>query len=199
MQVRATNAVHHPLSRAANRSARYWGFALLFFLTACAGGLNFFDRKDEEFYRPPTSIPQTPMVMMQASPTPAATPTPAVLRPTATPVCANELRFLEDLTIPDGAQAAPGTNIDKRWKVENAGSCNWDNRYHLRLVEGPDLGAAPEQALYPARGGTQAVIRILFTAPAEPGAYRSAWQAYDPLGQAFGEIFFISFNVTTPW
>jgi hypothetical protein len=79
--------------------------------------------------------------------------------------------------------------------VENNGSCNWDAGYRLKLSGGPDLGAAAEQALFPARSGTQAVIRIVFTAPTEPGAYRSAWQAYSPDGQAFGDLIFIEIQV----
>ena len=78
----------------------------------------------------------------------------------------------------------PVRPLDKRWEVENSGTCNWDERYRLQLIAGPEMGAPPEQALYPARSGTQAVIRIVFTAPAEPGTYRSAWQAYNPAGRA---------------
>jgi hypothetical protein len=91
--------------------------------------------------------------------------------------------------------ALPGLPVDKRWLVENSGSCNWGEQYRLRLIEGPDLGAEPEQALYPARTGTQSVIRILFTAPLEPGRYRSAWQAYSPLGEPFGELFYLEIVV----
>jgi hypothetical protein len=79
--------------------------------------------------------------------------------------------------------------------VENSGSCNWDERYHLKLTDGADLGAAHDQALYPARGGTKAVIRILFTAPSQPGTYRSSWQAYSPDGKAFGDPIFIEIIV----
>jgi len=90
---------------------------------------------------------------------------------------------------------APGEGLDKRWLVENNGTCNWDQGYRLKLVAGPDLGAATEQGLYPARSGTQATIRIVFAAPAEAGAYRSAWQAYSPDGQSFGDPVFIDIQV----
>ena len=48
------------------------------------------------------------------------------------------------------------------------------------------MGAPPVQALYPARGGTQAKLRILFTAPQAAGGYQSSWQAIAPDGTAFG-------------
>jgi hypothetical protein len=148
-----------------------------------------------EVYLPPTAAPQTPLVI----PLPAATATPAPTseapRPSATPVCSADLKFVQDATVPDGSIVAPGAIIDKRWIVENSGDCNWDERFRLRLIEGAEMSAATEQALYPARSGTQAVLRILFTAPSEPGVYLSAWQAIDPLGQPFGEIIYMQIEV----
>jgi hypothetical protein len=135
-------------------------------------------------YRPPTAaIPPSPTL-----PPPA---TPEAPRPTPTPPCTDNLSFREDLTIPDGTQVSPGQALDKRWQVENSGTCNWDESYRLKLIAGPEMGAVAEQTLYPARSGTELVIRIVFTAPNEPGTYRSAWQAYNPRGEAFGDPVFI--------
>ncbi|NOY99184.1 MAG: hypothetical protein GXP40_08280, partial [Chloroflexi bacterium] len=114
------------------------------------------------------------------------------------PQCNDDLRFIEDLTVPDGSIVPPAAKVDKRWLVENAGTCNWDGRYRLRLVAGPDLGAPAEQALYPARAGTQAMLRVVFTAPSEPGTYRSAWQAYGPAGEPFGDAVFVEIVVQEP-
>lgn len=107
--------------------------------------------------------------------------------PHATPSCTDNLAFLEDITIPNGTVVVPGESVDKRWLVQNSGSCNWDDRYRLKFVSGSELNAPLEQALYPARSGTTASIRILFTAPGDPGTYQSDWQAYDPQGVAFGD------------
>jgi hypothetical protein len=90
---------------------------------------------------------------------------------------------------------APGTKLDKQWLVQNNGDCNWDTRYRLRLISGDALGASAEQALYPARAGTQATLRILFTAPQVTGEYISEWQAYNADGIAFGKSFFIKIEV----
>ena len=152
----------------------------------------------ESVYQPLASGSQTPavnppLVMPSSSPT---LPVPVLnLQPTATLVCKDNLHFLEDLTVPDGTAVKPDEIVDKQWKVENTGTCNWDESYRLRLVQGPSLGATTEQALYPARGGASAVIRILFTAPHQPGTYRSAWQAHTPGGEAFGETIFIEIVV----
>lgn len=136
----------------------------------------------------PLFSPPTPTG--QASAPAADAPEPAAAgpgEPTPTLDCQNGLRYLSDLTIPDGAQVTPGEQIDKRWQVENSGGCNWDERYRLRRISGDTLGAQGEQPLYPARSGTQAVIRLLLIAPTEPGTYRSVWQAIDPQGQPFGD------------
>lgn len=143
-------------------------------------------------YVPPTQLPPTPTT------TRLPPSTPIELRAAATPDCTDQLSFQNDLTIPDGTQVAPGEALDKRWEVENSGTCNWDERYSLRLVAGNDLGAKPQVGLYPARSGTLASINILFTAPTEPGPYRSAWQAYGPAGEAFGDQIFIDIVVAEP-
>jgi len=103
---------------------------------------------------------------------------------------------VEDLTIPDGSLIPAGQAIEKQWRVENIGTCDWDARYRLKLVDGfPPLGAVGEQALYPARAGTQAVLTINFTAPLKAGTYRTAWQAYSPDGTAFGDAVYMEIIV----
>lgn len=137
----------------------------------------------------PVFVPPTPTGAANPAPTgaaaiPAGAPDDA---PTPTLECQSGLRYLSDLTIPDGTQVTPGERIDKRWQVENNGGCNWDERYRLRRISGDALGAEGEQALYPARSGAPAVIQVLLIAPGEPGTYRSIWQAVDPQGQLFGD------------
>ncbi len=146
----------------------------------------------------PTLAPSsTPTRFVLPSPPPTATPTPATLSVTVTPVCQNGLLFISDLTIPDGTIVAGGEAVDKRWQVENNATCNWNERYRLRRISGPDFGLPDEQALYPARAGTQASIRMLLRIPGEPGVYRSAWQAVDPQGQVFGDPIFVEVVVSS--
>jgi len=99
------------------------------------------------------------------------------------------------VTIPDGTVVSPGASVDKRWLVQNNGSCNWDSRYRLKFVGGAEMSAAAEQTLYPARAGAQATIRIRFTAPTEPGTYTTAWQAFNPDGEPFGDAVFMEIIV----
>ncbi len=140
---------------------------------------------------------QQPAVPVVRAVTPTATreivETPA--KPSPTPDCSNSLTFVADLTVPDGTLIGRGVQVDKRWQVQNSGTCSWDSSYRLVLVAGPELGLPEEQALYPARAGSEAVIRMLLTAPVSPGVYTSAWQARDPAGEPFGEIIYVEIQV----
>jgi hypothetical protein len=165
---------------------------LAFILVACKGGKQ---ASTPVLFRPPTleaaatPLPTFPPESFNENP-PAETPVPTVV-----PVCYDSLSFLEDLTIPDGTLTSPGAILDKRWRVQNTGTCNWDERYRMKEIAGPNMGATAEQRLFPARSGSEAIIRIVFTAPSEAGTYRSAWQAYDPEDRPFGDPFFIQVEV----
>ena len=165
-------------------------FALIWIalgLVACA------DRTGGQpnFYLPPTAAAPAPLQPTATQPAPAVIPT----LPLPTPACRDGLTFLGDLNVPDGTITFPGQVVDKRWLVENSGACNWNAGYRFKLVEGSAMGVPSEQAVYPARSGMRSEIRMLFTAPSEPGLYRSAWQAYNPQGQPFGDPFFIEIIV----
>ncbi|MBC8506795.1 MAG: hypothetical protein ISR58_11225 [Anaerolineales bacterium] len=169
------------------------GLILLFcvvLLSACTGQ-NSAPTATPTIYIPPT----VDTLAIQLQETEAAKFTAESL-PTPTPACKNDLEFIEDLTIEDGTVVSPGQRLDKRWKVLNAGSCNWGLEYEVQLVAGPAMDVPITQALFPAISGTEAEIRMVFTAPDEPGSYRSAWQAYDPEGKPFGESFFIDIVVS---
>jgi len=164
-------------------------FGLL--LVACGGQEPSLDIPTQTIYVPPTEDPA--VLQLQETETARLT---VVSLPTPTPTCKNNLKFVDDISIPDGSVVAPGKRLDKRWKVENAGTCNWEIEYEVRLIAGPDMGAPSPQALYPALSGTEVEIRMLFKAPEEAGSYRSAWQAFDPEGNPFGETFFIDIVVS---
>jgi len=127
---------------------------------------------------------------------PIVSPDSTQAHPAPTLPCQDNLTFISDLTIPDGSKVKPDAILDKRWEVQNTGTCNWDERYTLRLIAGEPLGAKETQALYPARSGVSLVIRIEFLAPSQAGSYRSAWQAYNPAGEPFGDTIYIAVNVT---
>lgn len=140
------------------------------------------------FFRPSTPQNAAPSLAPTNASPEEKLPAPAIQ-------CKNQLTYLKDLTIPDGSVVAPDSTLDKRWEVQNTGDCNWNADYRIRLIAGPDLNAQKEQALYPARAGNHAIIRFVFKAPLQTGSYRSAWQAFDPKGEPFGDAFFIDITV----
>lgn len=160
---------------------------LILWLTACGSdGISNLSAETPALSSPTPLASVTPFLV------PSDTPLAALSTPTLN--CTNDLLFIFDLTIPDESIVSPGTLLDKQWLVQNAGSCNWDERYRLRLVNGEALGAG-EQSLFPARTGSQVTLRIVFTAPPEAGIHISEWQAYDPDGNPFGDSFFMKIMV----
>jgi hypothetical protein len=151
----------------------------------------------EGVYRPPTQVPTEPSTFDFLPETGVESPN-GIPHPTPTPSCTNGLWFLGDLTIPDGTVVTPGERLDKRWQVQNNGTCNWDEGYRVKLIAGPGMGVPVQQALFPALSGTEVVIRMVLIAPMESGNYRSAWQAYDPNDNSFGDPFFIDIQVPEP-
>ena len=126
---------------------------------------------------------------------PAGHPTAAPPAPSRPVACTNNLAFVKDETVPDNTVVTAGEAVDKRWRVRNAGTCNWDTRYRLKHIAGDLMGAPAEVALFPARAGAEAVIRMVFTAPEKPGPHFSTWQAYDPQGRPFGDPIYIQIIV----
>ena len=149
-------------------------------------------------FRPPTE-PKPTQLLSTTTPIPklyTAVPT-ATTTPTATPgPCTNNLKYVQDLTVPDGTSFSSSATIDKQWLVNNNGTCNWNSTYRLKWTGGDPLGAAQDQILYPARAGTQATLHITFTAPTSAGTFESAWQAYGPDGVAFGDPIYMKIVVT---
>ena len=133
-----------------------------------------------------------PAVTVAASQT---QPAVATIAPAPTDVCVNGASFIEDLTVPDGTSVSPGERLDKRWAVQNSGSCDWGSGYRLVQVDSGSLEGRDESALYPARAGENAVWQVELVAPQEPGEYLASWQARAPNGEFFGEQVFVLIEV----
>lgn len=151
---------------------------------------------DSMSYEPFIAPSLVPTATATMTPTPTPTPEPRTNQPGGNEVenrlgCTDNLTFVSDVTIPDGTIVEPGSTLDKQWEVENSGTCSWDEFYTIRLINDQALSAKPEQALLPARGGSRVTIQITFHAPHEAGSYHTAWQAYNPQGEPFGDPFYM--------
>lgn len=165
--------------------------SIIFLIPACTPDLT------PTPYIPPaklvTAIPPTPI---EETLPPTIIPTIiSFASPTSPSSCTDGLTFITDLTIPDGTVVEPGDIIQKEWLVKNSGTCHWDARYKLRLINGTEMGAKTELILYPARAGAEAVLSLEFIAPSVPGSYGSGWQAIDPNGNPFGDFIYMQIVV----
>lgn len=163
---------------------------------------------DSSATQPPTISVGEPTATLPPSPTtapyfPTSTPQPGftlipntALPPTETPQpCTNDAVFTADVTVPDNSEILPGAPIDKRWKIQNTGTCNWDARYTISFFEGNQMTSTGEFAIYPAKAGTPAVLQVSMVAPDVPGNYTGRWQLRDPDGKPFGPVLFIKIVV----
>lgn len=144
---------------------------------------------------PLTAAAFTPTATWPASESsPTATPLGATsVPPSATaPVVSrssgcDQVKFIKDLTIPDGTKLDPGASFVKTWRLQNAGSCTWDPSYSL-VVEGDnDLNApqaSPLNTVVPP--GETIDISITLTAPQSSGSYRQNFKLANAAGQRFG-------------
>lgn len=146
-----------------------------------------------------TTAPSPTTETDQPEPVPLPSPSVTAL-PLTPPVenCINNLVFVQDITVPDGSLIQPGGTVEKAWLVTNSGTCDWGPEHRMKLTGGDTFNSPTELALYPARAGTQAILRIVFNAPLLPGTYEATWQAFAPDGTQFGDPFYLQILVLGP-
>jgi hypothetical protein len=110
----------------------------------------------------------------------------AVATEAAPDTCANEVTFIEDVTIPDGTVVTPGAAFTKTWRLQNSGDCPWGPRYSLVRSGGEAMGGPAASALPDVAVGESIDLTVNLTAPTAPGTYRGEWQLRDPNGRLFG-------------
>ncbi len=136
---------------------------------------------------PATPAPQASPTTM-ASPPPTATPQPSVPPPTSTPKPCNLAHFVRDVTVPDGTAFLPNQALTKTWRLQNVGTCTWQN-YALVFDHGDAMGGpsvVPVSGVVPP--GQSVDISVNLTAPASPGTYRGYWRLRDDKGVVFGLV-----------
>ncbi len=130
--------------------------------------------------------------------TPTVTPTPGAGTPSVTPVpgTCDRVVFVDDVTVPDGSNYAPGATFTKTWRLKNAGTCTWSTSYSLVFVSGDKLGG-PDAAPMPraVAPGQTVDVSVPLTAPTTIGTYRGYWQFKNASGQLFG----IGASYNKPW
>jgi hypothetical protein len=103
-----------------------------------------------------------------------------------TPQGTDGLKYVADVTIPDGTTLKAGESFTKTWRVTNTGTNAWGSGYILRFAEGNQLSGPNSFPLAPAQPGQTIEISIPLHAPGAPGRYVSKWTAANALGYSFG-------------
>ncbi len=136
----------------------------------------------------------------QIPPVPTPTPYPtAVVPPTPAPVaCYDAMAFVQDVTVPDGTEMAPGQEFDKIWRVQNIGTCTWNSTYWLVFVQGDRMDGNNEVVDYSVPPGQTYDMTIDQTAPDAPGTYQGVWQMVNGKNVAFGERVYVEITVPGP-
>lgn len=130
--------------------------------------------------------------------TPLSSPVAPVSSPVQGDTCHNSA-YVSDVTIPDDTVIKPGADFDKTWRIQNSGSCLWDDGYQLVFVSG-------DRALDPANyvidessefvdSGETADMTVRLTAPLAAGTYTANYRMQTDTGVFFGETIYVRIKV----
>lgn len=130
------------------------------------------------------AVPDLTEMSLTATPLqPAGTPLP----PTATPLPCNQVSFVKDITVVDGAIMAPGEGFKKTWQLSNVGSCTWTTDYDLVFVEGTAMSTVTSFDLpFSVAPGESIEMTVPMIAPTKAGEYTSYWMLRSNKGVLFG-------------
>jgi hypothetical protein len=110
-----------------------------------------------------------------------------------------DARFVQDVTIFDGTELAPGTQFTKIWRLRNSGSLAWPQQTQLVHVGGDEMGPIyaatlelPEHGLAP---DDEVEVSVDLVAPERPGRYVSHWRLVAPAGPKFGHRVWVLIQV----
>ena len=96
--------------------------------------------------------------------------------------------FLADVTIPDGTEFDPETKFTKTWRLQNDGTCTWNNKYKLYFYSGDKMSGPASQRLVtiPVPPGKAIDISVELFSPKEAGTYKGYWALKNAGGIHFG-------------
>jgi hypothetical protein len=98
------------------------------------------------------------------------------------------LRFVRDITYPDGIVIAPGTVFSKIWRIRNDGPCDWPEGVTLCNAGGDILSdPAHREPLPPLPSGSEAEVSVQLRAPECYGRFISYFKAQTAMEQGFGQ------------
>jgi len=132
---------------------------------------------------PTSQATETEQNPTETQPAPYSTPVP----PTPIPTPCNWAAFIQDISVPDGADFFPYTTFTKTWRLQNIGTCTWNPNYSLVFYSGNAMGgpayARLNTTVYP---GQTIDLSVNLTAPGTPNRYTGYWKLATDTGAVFG-------------
>ena len=141
---------------------------------------------------PPTlSFNITPNTTQIAGLTPIGTSVAPVSTAVLGDSC-NNSAYVADVTYPDNTIVKPGDDFQKVWRVQNTGTCLWDDGYKLAFIAG-DRALDPVSFEFKdsadfVSGGETADLGVPLTAPLAEGTYSATWRMQSDNGVFFGTM-----------
>ncbi|MBI5030944.1 MAG: hypothetical protein HZB51_10485 [Chloroflexi bacterium] len=128
----------------------------------------------------------------------AATTTSSAASAVPSPAICQNVAFVADVTVPDGMVIAPGTSMNKIWRVRNTGSCAWTPDDSLVFARGEMAASSKAIALPSIPPGETVDLMVPFTAPTAAGKHQGEWRFKNKSGALFGTPLTIVVNVNPP-
>ena len=143
-----------------------------------------------------TPVPTSTLPTATPTLTPSATPT-ASITPEASPTdefCDNAA-WVADVSVQDGTEMAPGQAFEKTWRIENTGTCTWDEGYKIGFGYGEEMNGQARALEFAVAPNEEIEVTVVFSAPLSAGGYQSYWRMVNPAGVNFGEWLYVDIVV----
>lgn len=130
---------------------------------------------------PATITPQPATLTPALEPTSVSTPTPS-----ATTAVAYWISNVEDVTVPDGSEFAPGATVVKTWRLTNGGTAFWPADTKLVYVSGDQLAAENGMLGRQVDPAQTIDVTVNLQAPTTEGTYQGFFMLQTSAGKLFG-------------
>jgi hypothetical protein len=139
------------------------------------------------------------MTPQEISPTPipTATQTATPTQTTTTEACTMSAIFINHVTIPPGVILTAGQSFTKTWRVQNNGTCAWED-YKLVYVRGNRMGGNSPSFMQRVEPGEVIDISLELTAPTYYGMYEGVWQIQSDKNNLVGPELTYYLGIPTP-
>lgn len=148
------------------------------------------------------AAPPSATSYITAFPTFTPTTIPITVLPTPTANPCYRLKWIKDVTIPDGTHLKAGESFTKTWQVQNIGVCAWRAGFTFNNVGGDRMQGSAITLQEPVPSGSKPELSVQLVVPSgRSGLVQSSWRMADLDGNYFGDTLSVNIlvgDITTP-